>query len=156
MHLGENSQFGCQLDMMRISRECLNRPWPNASAIARQVALQHAQRELDSLGFSASLLDSVYVYLRHNAHHAPSLELTAQTLGMSQATLKRKLSKHGTHFQAQQDQARKHMALYLYQIKGMSNEDVARYLNFSDPANFRRSLKRWTGCTPNLIRQLFS
>lgn len=156
VHLGENSQFGCQLDMMRISRECLNRPWPNASAIARQVALQHAQRELDSLGFSASLLDSVYVYLRHNAHHAPSLELTAQTLGMSQATLKRKLSKHGTHFQAQQDQARKHMALYLYQIKGMSNEDVARYLNFSDPANFRRSLKRWTGCTPNLIRQLFS
>ena len=38
----------------------------------------------------------------------------------------------------------------------VSNEDVAQYLNFSDPANFRRSLKRWTGCTPNLIRQLFS
>ena len=156
VHLGENSQFGCQLDMMRIPRECLTRPWPNASAIARQVALQHAQRELDGLGFSTSLLDRLYVYLRENAHRAPSLELTAQTLGMSQATLKRKLNKHGTHFQAQQDQARKHMALYLYQIKGMSNEDVARYLNFSDPANFRRSLKRWTGCTPNLIRQLFS
>jgi len=156
VHLGENSQFGCQLDLMRIPREYLTRPWPNASAIARQVSLQLARNELNALGFSASLIDRLYVYLRNHAQHAPSLELTAQNFGMSQATLKRKLSKHGTHFQAQQDQARKHMALYLYQIKGMSNEDVAQSLNFSAPANFRRSLKRWTGCTPTLIRQLFS
>ena len=156
VHLGENSQFGCQLDMMRIPREYLTRTWPNASAIARQVALQQAQDQLQTLGFSASLLDRVYVYLRDNAQHSPSLEQVAQHFSMSQATLKRKLNKHGTHFQAQQDLARKHVALYLYQIKGLSNEAVAEHLNFNDAANFRRSLKRWTGCTPNLIRQLFS
>lgn len=47
-----------------------------------------------------------------------------------------------------------HVALYLYQVKGFSNEEVAQYLNFNDTANFRRSFKRWTGSTPNLIRQL--
>ena len=47
------------------------------------------------------------------------------------------------------------MALYLYQVKGMSNDEVAEYLSFTDAANFRRSFKRWTGSTPNLIRQLF-
>ena len=156
VHLGENTQFGCQLDMMRLPREYLTRPWPNASAIARQVAYQQAQEQLLSLGFSTSLLDRLYVYLRNNAQHAPSLEQAAQHFSMSQATLKRKLSKHGTHFQAQQDQARKHMALYLYQFKGLSHEAVAEYLNFSDPANFRRALKRWTGCTPNLIRQFLA
>lgn len=46
-------------------------------------------------------------------------------------------------------------ALPLYQVKGLSNEEVADYLSFSDPANFRRSFKRWTGSTPNLIRPLF-
>lgn len=156
VHLGENTQFGCQLDMMRLPREYLTRTWPNASAIARQVAYQQAQEQLQGLGFSASLLDRLYVYLRNNARQAPSLEQAAQHFSVSQATLKRKLNKHGTHFQAQQDQARKHMALYLYQIKGLSNEAVAEYLNFSDPANFRRALKRWTGCTPNLIRQFLA
>ncbi len=52
--------------------------------------------------------------------------------------------------------ARKHVALYLYQIKGMSNEAVADYLNFNDPANFRRSFKRCTGSTPPLIQRLFN
>ena len=52
------------------------------------------------------------------------------------------------------DRVHKHVALYLYQIKGWSNEAVAEYLNFNDPANFRRSFKRWTGSTPTLIRQL--
>ena len=51
---------------------------------------------------------------------------------------------------------RKHVALHLYQVKGFSNDEVAAYLNFNDAANFRRSFKRWTGTTPNLIRQLFS
>ena len=73
---------------------------------------------------------------------------------MSPATLKRKLSKHHSGYQQQVDRVHKHVALYLYQIKGWSNEAVAEYLNFNDPANFRRSFKRWTGSTPSLIRQL--
>ncbi|MOA60320.1 Helix-turn-helix domain protein [compost metagenome] len=54
------------------------------------------------------------------------------------------------------DLVRKHVALYLYQVKGLNNDEVAAYLSFNDAANFRRSFKRWTGSTPNLIRQLFS
>lgn len=156
VHLGENTQFGGQLDLMRLPREYLTQPWPNTSAIARQVAHQQAQSQMHELGFSASLLDRLYVHLRDQAQRAPGLEEVAQHFAMSQATLKRKLNKHGTHFQAQQDQARKHVALYLYQIKGFSNEAVAEYLNFNDPANFRRALKRWTGCTPNLIRKFMT
>ena len=86
----------------------------------------------------------------------PSLEQAAQSFAMSPATLKRKLQKHDTGFQQQVDRVRKQVALYLYQVKGLSNEEVADYLSFSDAANFRRSFKRWTGSTPNLIRQLFS
>lgn len=41
-------------------------------------------------------------------------------------------------------------------IKGYSKDEVAAYLNVNEAANFRRSFKRWTGSTPNLIRQLFN
>lgn len=154
VHLGENTAFGRPLDMMRLPRQYLTRPWPGASPIAGRVAEQEAEQQLRSLGCRASLLDRLYRHLRDHAREAPGLEEVAQTFDMSSATLKRKLQKHGTSFQAQQDLARKHVALYLYQIKGMSNEEVAQSLNFNDPANFRRSFKRWTGSTPRVIRHL--
>ncbi|ROL81675.1 AraC family transcriptional regulator [Pseudomonas chlororaphis] len=156
VHLGEHTQFKRPMDLMRIPREFLAQPWPNASATAGQVARQEAQGQLEQLGFASSFLDCVYRYLQGRVRQAPSLEQTAQAFGMSPATLKRKLHKHDSGFQQQADLVRKHVALYLYQIKGLSNEAVAEYLSFNDAANFRRSFKRWTGSTPRLIRQLFS
>ena len=155
VHLGEQTEFKRPMDMMRISRDFLTLPWPGASATAGQVARQEAQGHINQLGFSSSFLDWIYRYLQTHVREAPSLEQAAQHFAMSPATLKRKLQKHDTGFQHQVDLVRKHMALYLYQIKGLSNEEVAEYLSFNDAANFRRSFKRWTGSTPRLIRQLF-
>ncbi|EPJ85025.1 AraC family transcriptional regulator [Pseudomonas sp. CFII64] len=155
VHLGEQTEFKRPMDMMRISRDFLTLPWPGASATAGQVARQEAQGHINQLGFSSSFLDCIYRYLQTHVREAPSLEQAAQHFAMSPATLKRKLQKHDTGFQHQVDLVRKHMALYLYQIKGLSNEEVAEYLSFNDAANFRRSFKRWTGSTPRLIRQLF-
>lgn len=155
VHLGEQTEFKRPMDMMRISRDFLTLPWPDASATAGQVARQEAQGHINQLGFASSFLDCIYRYLQTHVREAPSLEQAAQHFAMSPATLKRKLQKHDTGFQHQVDLVRKHMALYLYQIKGFSNEEVAEYLSFNDAANFRRSFKRWTGSTPKLIRQLF-
>ena len=156
VHLGEHTQFNRPLDLMRIPREFLAQRWPDASATAGQVARQEAQGQLQQLGCTSSFLDCLYRYLQRHVRHTPSLEQAAQAFAMSPATLKRKLQKHDTGFQQQVDLVRKHVALYLYQIKGFSNEAVAEYLSFNDAANFRRSFKRWTGSTPNLIRQLFN
>ncbi|KAF0865964.1 AraC family transcriptional regulator [Pseudomonas sp. LD120] len=154
VHLGEQTQFNRPLDLMRLPREFLTRPWPRASATAGQVARLEANEHLRQLGFATSFLDALYCYLQTHVRRAPSLEQTALAFAMSPATLKRKLSKHRSGYQQQVDQVRKHVALYLYQMRGWSNEAVADYLNFNDPANFRRSFKRWTGSTPSLIRQL--
>lgn len=155
VHLGEHTQFKRPLDLMRIPREFLARPWPGASATAGQVARQEAMRQIEQLGFAASFTDCLHRHLQDHVRQPPSLEQAAQAFAMSPATLKRKLQKHGSGFQQQVDLVRKHVALYLYQVKAMSNDEVAEYLSFTDAANFRRSFKRWTGSTPNLIRQLF-
>ncbi|WP_426142589.1 AraC family transcriptional regulator ligand-binding domain-containing protein [Pseudomonas sp. DWP3-1-2] len=155
VHLGEQTEFQRPVDMMRIPRRFLAAPWPDASATAGQVARQEAQGQISQLGFEASFLDCVYRYLQTHIRQAPSLERLAQHFAMSPATLKRKLQKHDTGFQQQVDLVRKHMALYLYQFRGFSSEEVAEYLSFNDAANFRRSFKRWTGSTPRLIRRLF-
>ncbi|WP_411388107.1 AraC family transcriptional regulator ligand-binding domain-containing protein [Pseudomonas sp. MPB23] len=156
VHLGETTRFERPLDMMCIPRHYLTDAWPGASATAGQVARRQAREQIEQLGFAASFLDCLYEYLHDQVRQPPSLEQAAQAFAMSPATLKRKLHKHDTGFQQQVDRVRKQVALHLYQVKGYSNDEVAAYLNFNDAANFRRSFKRWTGSTPNLIRQLFN
>lgn len=155
VHMGEDLTFDSQMTMMSLPIEYLHQPWPNASATAGRVALQAGQAQLEQLGCTSSFIDQLYDHLHANIRSPLNLERVAQAFDMSPASLKRKLHKHGTGFQEQLDQVRKHVALYLYQMKGYSNEEVASYLCFNDTTNFRRSFKRWTGIAPSALRQLF-
>lgn len=156
VHLGESVQFDRHIDAMMIPREFMFKEWPNAAITAGIVAQQESRTQLDATGFDASLLDRLYAYLQSNIRQPVKLDGVAQAFNMSPATLKRKLQKHDTHFQEQVDLVRMHAALYLYQVKGYSNDEVASQLNFQDTTNLRRSFKRWTGLSPSAIKAVFS
>lgn len=156
VHLGEDLHFNRPYDLLRLPREYLTRPWPQTVQSTAQVACQQARQQLQALGVQASLLDTLQRWLLRHVRQAPNLEHAAAALAMSPATLKRKLHKHGTSYQEQHDQIRLLVALYLYQLKGYSNDEVASHLRFHDATNFRRSFKRWTGLAPSALRQLLS
>jgi AraC-like DNA-binding protein len=149
MHLGGTLRFGCHLDAMLIDAAWLDRPWPRANPAAAAVA----QRSLGPVPAAGSLLVCLYDYLLAHIRCAPTLEQSAGAFGVSVATMKRHLARHGTHFQAELDLVRTHVALHLFHTAGYDNDAVARYLGFHDANNFRRSFKRWTGVTPMLLRQ---
>lgn len=155
-HLGESVQFDRHINAMIIPREYLFKEWPGAAVTASVVAQQESSSQLAGLDFDASLLDRLYAYLQANLRHHVKLDGVALAFGMSPATLKRKLQKHDTHFQEQVDLVRMHAALYYYQVKGYSNEEVADILNFQDVTNLRRSFKRWTGLSPSAVKTLLS
>ncbi len=146
VHLGEQLQFDCHLDAMLIDAAWLDRPWPRAIPMACAVALRSAPDT------QTSFLTALYDYLMAQLRGVPTLERTAAAFGVSPATLKRQLARHGSHFQFELDQVRVHMALSLIH-QGYDNDALARYLGFHDANNFRRSFKRWTGVTPMLLRQ---
>ncbi|WP_252275601.1 AraC family transcriptional regulator [Pseudomonas subflava] len=154
VHLGEQLRFGQPCDLLRLPREHLTRAWPQTVQSTAQVACQQARQQLEQHSTRASLLDTLQRWLLRNVRQAPNLEHAAAALGMSPTTLKRKLHKHGTSYQEQHDRVRLLVALYLYQIKGYSNDEVASHLRFHDATNFRRSFKRWTGLAPSALRQL--
>lgn len=147
VHLGAELRFDCHLDAMLIDAACLDRPWPAAAAHATASAAATAIPAA-----SPSVLTALYDYLLERVRCAPTLERTAADFGVSPATLKRQLARHGTHFQSELDQVRTHVALYLFQTRRADNEAVAQHLGFHDATNFRRSFKRWTGQTPGLLR----
>ena len=149
VHLGSDVRFGCHVDAMLVDARWLDMPWPRGSALAAALALRAAEQEPAR---PAGLLAALYDYLLERVRTGPTLERTAADFGVSPATLKRQLQRHGTHFQAELDQVRTHVALWLFHTRRAGNDAVAQYLGFHDGANFRRSFKRWTGQTPTLLR----
>lgn len=82
----------------------------------------------------------------------PSLESVAAQLLMSESSVRRRLQREGTSYQALKDEVRCQVA-----IDKLINEDakvaeVAEYLGFTEPSSFVRSFKTWTGQTPRGYR----
>jgi AraC-like DNA-binding protein len=148
VHLGTELRFNDYMDAMSLPAAWLDRPWPRGSAMAVSAALAAVPQS----ECSHSLLAGLYDFLLEHVRLAPTLEQASAEFGVSPATFKRHLAAHGTHFQAELDQVRAHATLQLIHTHGYANDQIAAWLGFHDANNFRRSLKRWTGLTPSMLR----
>lgn len=95
----------------------------------------------------------VYQVLMRKPGEFPDMETIAAALKMTSRTLRRRLEAEGTSFVAIIDDVRCSLATEYLKTTRMSTEDVAMLVGFSDTANFRRALKRWTGKGPAEIRE---
>lgn len=77
----------------------------------------------------------------------------ARALNISTRTLSRRLAVEGTSFRQILDQARCEFAKALLHDGNLSVGDIAFFLQYSEPAAFHRSFRRWTGQTPREFRR---
>ncbi|HMY82724.1 MAG TPA: helix-turn-helix transcriptional regulator, partial [Agitococcus sp.] len=63
-----------------------------------------------------------------------------------------RLQQAGLGFQQLLDEARKRDAIKLLQNTSLTIEQIALRLGYTDPANFTRAFKKWTGDTPSKYR----
>ena len=144
VHLGTALHFGCQVDAMRLTRAEAEVSWPASPGIAATALARQADPQALRRGLLAAVGDRVL----HDIAEPPSLEALAAEFSQSPATFKRRLARHGTHYQAEVDRVRAHVAVYLLGPRGQGRDTVAQALGYFDGANFRRSFKRWTGVAP--------
>jgi AraC-like DNA-binding protein len=95
----------------------------------------------------------VYQVLMRTPGIFPSMEVVAHALKMTSRTLRRRLEAEETSFVAIVDDVRCSLATEYLKTTNMSTDDIAMLLGFSDAANFRRALKRWTGKGPGELRR---
>ena len=76
----------------------------------------------------------------------------ADSLHMSLRTLQRKLSDESTSYKDLLDETRKELANQYLRQACLSVSEVTYLLGFSEPSNFARAFKRWTGRTPSEFR----
>ena len=152
VHLGSALSFNQYFDGMMIPLRFLEEAWPRRNHLAVELALHNWGVETGLPHGRQSLPVALYNLLINNTDSPPSLEACAAYFDVSPATLKRHLALHNTHFQAELDQTRSHIALYLMFGQHYSNEKIAAKLGFRDVSNFRRAFRRWMGLPPATLR----
>ncbi len=79
-------------------------------------------------------------------------EQVAQALNLSLRSLQRRLNAHRLTFRMLLNDTRRELALVYVRSPRMSLAEVSYLLGFSEPANFTRAFRRWTGATPTEYR----
>ena len=81
-----------------------------------------------------------------------SIDAIASELGMSRATLYRRLKQEGTTFAEVADELRCRMASDYLSARKVSVNEAAYLVGFSEASSFVRAFRRWTGQTPTEYR----
>jgi len=79
-------------------------------------------------------------------------DTVARALAVSRRTLSRRLAEENSSFRDILDEVRRDFACALLKDHSLSVADVAFFLEYSEPAAFNRSFRRWTGQTPRAFR----
>jgi AraC-like DNA-binding protein len=96
-----------------------------------------------------SLVEKIRLMIKKDVEtHFPDLELIAEKLELSSATLRRRLRTEGTSYQIIKDDIRRDTAIYYLSRGSLSIEQVAEKVGFTEATSFYRAFKRWTGVTP--------
>ncbi len=102
----------------------------------------------------SSLVAQVRALIGHDFSQGfPVFEQIAQQLNMSVPTLRRRLKREETTFQAIKDECRRDAAVGYLNRPDLSVNAVAALMGFTDPSAFHRSFKRWTGAPPGEYRR---
>lgn len=136
----------------RLPRQYLERPMTLANPATMQMCEQQCEALLASLDVQEGLLSRLRRLLLARPGDFPSLDSAARALHTSGRSLRRHLAAHGTSYQQVLDEVRKRLALQYLETTHLPLFEIAQLLGFSDPSNFRRAFRKWTGRAPRDYR----
>lgn len=86
-------------------------------------------------------------------NHFPGFSEICDKLGMTPQTLRRRLKDGNTSYQEIKDSIRKDASVYYLSKPGLSIDEIALLMGFSEASSFHRAFKKWTGMTPSSYRR---
>ncbi|HEX4824687.1 MAG TPA: AraC family transcriptional regulator ligand-binding domain-containing protein [Candidatus Polarisedimenticolaceae bacterium] len=121
------------------------KPFPAAAATLTERAEQLLARLRGPASTQAAVEDAL---LRGLEHGRVGMEEIARQLGLSRATLLRRLKAEGVTFGAVLERLRRARAVRYLTEEKLTVRQTAQLVGFSDAAAFSRAFKRWTGKSP--------
>ena len=145
-----------RLSSMSLSASDASRPMREADAalegiIRRRLENALGDRDRSSAGAMSTRVRRMLV--EHLGKSVLTLDAVATALAVSRRTLTRRLADERASFRHILDDVRSDFARALLQDRSLSIGDIAFFLQYSEPAAFHRSFRRWTGRTPQAFRE---
>ncbi|RDI98640.1 AraC family transcriptional regulator [Dyella solisilvae] len=145
--------FGARYNRVILDVQWLQQPLPAHNPLTAQQALALCNQQYDANGAQPEIVASVERLLRSHLRQQPRLPDVARMLNMSERSLRRRLAEGGRIFREIHDRVRAERALELLHGGTLSVAEIGQEIGFSDPREFRRAFKRWTGMPPRSARQ---
>lgn len=137
--------FGCADNRLVSDPTWMARPLPMAHPMSHRLAHDLLAREADrTVNLKVTGL-AVERAIRKALPAVVTPTQVAETLHLSERTLRRRLAGEGISYSALLDEGRRSLALALILHGRLTVSEVAAETGFADAGNFRRALKRWTG-----------
>jgi len=140
--------FGAAHNRVVFDATTLARPLPMAHPTSLLLATRLLDREAARTVNLAVTGQAVERAIRKALPAVVTPTQVAETLHLSERTLRRRLADEGISYSALLDEGRRALALELIRHGGLSVAEVAAETGFADAGNFRRAYRRWTGGGP--------
>ncbi|MFS0872371.1 AraC family transcriptional regulator [Paenibacillus xylanilyticus] len=150
---GVTPQFGDNHNQLRLHKDILSHPVLYSDAKMLKVFETMAQESKELLHSSHTFSGKVSRWLLDSLPATfPTLQHTAEHLGVSIRTLQSRLREEGTTYHEISVQVRKELALNYLRGGNYSVGEIAYALHFSEQSAFQNAFKKWTGRTPGQYR----
>ena len=139
---------------VRFSAADAHRPFLTASRAMWDIFEPELRKRLADLEGDATFTDRTRAVLLEglpSGHFA--VDEVARRLAVSSRTLQRRLRSEGTTFKAEVDATRERLARSYLGRTRLTGTEIAYLLGFEEPNSFFRAVRRWTGTTPERLRQ---
>lgn len=146
-------QFDTGVNELRFLEENLDLPLALANPVTKRLAEQKCEAELASLQAKEPIVSRVRRILETSGERLPSMDEVAERLFMSSRTLRRQMQSQGVGFHDLMAEIRLERAKRLLAAGNQAIDDIAHSLGYSDPSNFGRAFRKWTGLSPSAFRQ---
>lgn len=145
-------EFNADVMEWHFDASVLSQPCPNANPITADICQDFCGRMVKSLDDESALPQSIRIACLNSRGAIPNADVMAARLGMSVRTLHRRLVDLNMSYQEIVDDVRKSLAAEYLLNTEMTVEEIASRVGFSEPTNFRRAFRKWTGSTPAAYR----
>lgn len=147
-------QFATGENSIQFDKANMLRTLPSGNAELARESDQIIARYLSKLDKDDTVLQIKAKLLEHLPSGNITEEEVAKSLNMSIRTMQRKLKVLDQSYKQIMDDTRRELALEYVRQADVPVTTITFMLGFSEPANFTRAFKRWTGQSPSDFRKL--
>lgn len=152
--LATKVSVGCEHDAILVSRGMLDLPLPRHDPAVMEYCLRQCRSLLNieeraEPEWTARVRETTLLEMANN----PTIGTISTKLGLTERTLRRRLSDEGTSFRQIHTQARLAIGYELLQTAGLDVSTVAWRTGYSEPSSFMRAFSKQYGYPPGQIKK---